>query len=53
VTGRILTAERINAHNTFDQPEQVKPTKFGAVKLEGTELTATLPPKAVVVLEIE
>ena len=53
VTGRILTAERINAHNTFDQPEQVKPTEFGAVKLEGTELTATLPPKAVVVLEIE
>ena len=53
VTGRILTAERIDAHNTFDQPEQVKPTEFGAVKLEGTELTATLPPKAVVVLEIE
>jgi len=53
VTGRILTAERINAHNTFDQPEQVKPTEFGAVKLEGTELTATLPPKAVVVLELE
>jgi len=53
VSGRILTADVMNAHNTFDNPEVVKPVVFDAVSLEGDTLTVTLPAKSVVVLEIE
>ncbi len=50
--GRILTAATLNAHNTFDKPEQVKPADFDAFKLSGQELTVKLPPRSVVVLEM-
>ncbi len=53
VSGRILTADVMNAHNTFDNPEVVKPVDFDAVSLEGDTLAVTLPAKSVVVLEIE
>ncbi len=52
-SGRVLTAPAINAHNTFTQPESVKPAEFGAYKATANGFTATLPPKSVVVLEIE
>jgi len=53
VSGRVLTAEAITAHNTFENPEIVKPAAFRAATLKEDHLTATLPPRAVVVLEIE
>ena len=53
VSGRILTAPAITAHNTFDKPETVKPSAFNAFRTTGSGLTATLPPASVVVLEIE
>jgi alpha-N-arabinofuranosidase len=52
-TGRVLTAEAINAHNTFDQPETVKPAVFDGVKIAGTTLLLDLPAKSVVVLEVK
>ena len=52
VTGRILTAETMQAHNTFDQPEAVKPAPFTAFTAAGGSLTVDLPAKSVVVLEI-
>jgi alpha-N-arabinofuranosidase len=53
VTGRILTAPAIDSHNTFTAPDTVKPAPFTAAKLAGDQLTLTLPPKSVVVLELE
>jgi len=53
ISGRILTAEAMAAHNTFENPNVVKPATFSGFKLEGNVLTATLPAKSVVVLEIE
>lgn len=53
ITGRILTAPSINAHNTFDNPEIVRPVVFKEVRLTSSGLNATLPAKSVVVLEIE
>jgi alpha-N-arabinofuranosidase len=53
VSGRILTAPAITAHNTFEKPETVKPADFNAFKTTDGGLTATLPPASVVVLEIE
>jgi len=53
VTGRILTAESMNTHNTFDSQETIQPAAFNTFKLTSDGLTSTLPPKSVVVLEIE
>lgn len=52
VNGRILTAKTINDHNTFENPELVKPVTFTGAKVEKGQLKVTLPAKSVVVLEI-
>lgn len=52
VSGRVLTAGAMNAHNTFDAPATVAPTPFNGAKLEGDTLTVTLPAKSVVVLTL-
>ena len=53
VTGRVLTAEQITAHNTFDLPESIKPAVFTGARLERARLSVQLPPRAVVVLGLE
>ncbi|MCR2823080.1 alpha-N-arabinofuranosidase [Lederbergia panacisoli] len=53
VSGRILTADKMNAHNTFEQPENVIPSEFTNVKKEEQSLSITLPPMSVVVLAVE
>jgi len=53
VAGRVLTANSMNAHNTFENPQAIKPAVFDGARLKGDRLTATLPAKSVVVLEIE
>jgi alpha-N-arabinofuranosidase len=53
ISGRVLTASAMNAHNTFDQPDEVKPADFTDCKLGGKGFTATLPAKSVVVLELK
>lgn len=52
VTGKILTAEQLDAHNTFEEPEKVKPREYGEAKLEDGKLTVSVPPRAVVVLRV-
>ena len=52
VTGRVLTSAKVQDHNTFDSPAKVKPAVFNGAKLNGDDLTVTLPPIAVVVLEM-
>ncbi|MBU9713570.1 alpha-N-arabinofuranosidase [Evansella tamaricis] len=53
VTGRILTAEETNAHNTFENPDNVKPAAFEGFTVEGDEMKVTLPPMSVVVLAVK
>jgi alpha-L-arabinofuranosidase len=52
VSGRILTAAAMDAHNTFAAPEAVKPQPFTGASLAGGVLKVTLPPKSVVMLDI-
>jgi alpha-N-arabinofuranosidase len=52
VTGRILTANAIDARNTVDKPEVVKPAPFKGSR-KGDELRVELPPKSVVVVAVE
>lgn len=53
VSGRVLTAGSMDAHNTFDAPGQVKPEDFSAARISDGRLTAVLPPKSVVVLTLD
>jgi alpha-N-arabinofuranosidase len=52
VTGRILTAKAPDAHNTFEQPNAIRPADFDGVKLSKGSLLVQLPAKSVAVLEI-
>jgi alpha-N-arabinofuranosidase len=52
VSGRILTAPAMTAHNTFDAPHAVEPAPFQGATLSGSQLSVALPPMSVVVLEL-
>jgi alpha-N-arabinofuranosidase len=52
VSGQVLTAATMDAENTFDSPNQVRPVEFGGASLSGSDLTAKLPPRSVVVLTL-
>jgi len=52
VSGRVLTAPTMQAHNTFAGPGAVKPAPYAGAKLSGGVLRAVLPPRSVVVLEL-
>jgi alpha-N-arabinofuranosidase len=51
-SGRVLAAERMQDHNTFDAPEQVHPTEFTGATIHDNYITLALPPMSVVVLEL-
>jgi alpha-N-arabinofuranosidase len=53
VSGRILTASAMDAQNTFDAPDTVRPQGFSGATTVGGKLSLTLPAKSVVVLELE
>jgi alpha-N-arabinofuranosidase len=52
VTGRILTAAAMNAHNTFEAPGAVQPAAFTGATVRGDTLELTLPAKSVAVLAL-
>jgi alpha-N-arabinofuranosidase len=51
-SGEVLTAAAMNAMNTLENPNQLKPSAFSGYKLQGSQLTLSIPPKSVVVLEL-
>lgn len=52
VKGTILTG-RMDAHNTFEEPEAVKPVAFEGCKAEGNKVVFTIPACSVLHLEVE
>ncbi|HEX9633687.1 MAG TPA: alpha-L-arabinofuranosidase C-terminal domain-containing protein [Gemmatimonadales bacterium] len=52
ITGSILTASAMNAHNTFDAPDAVRPAPFDRARLRDGKVVIELPPKAVVALTL-
>lgn len=50
--GKILTADKMNAHNTFENPNEVKPKDFSDFKLTGNSIEVNMPPMSVVALEV-
>jgi alpha-N-arabinofuranosidase len=53
VTGRILRSEKLQDHNTFDNPQKVKPSVFANATLNGKSLSVKIPPFSVVMLELK
>ena len=52
INGRILRADTLQAHNTFDAPDTVTPQPFDGAKLDGDKLSITLPPASIITLEL-
>ena len=52
VQGRILTADKLQAYNTFDNPDNIQPKVFEEVEMEGAVLKVKLPAFSVVVLTL-
>jgi len=50
-SGRVLTADAVDAHNRFEDPNRVAPRPF-AGRAEGGRLIFDLPPKAIAVVEV-
>lgn len=49
-TGRILTSSRMDARNTFDTPDAIRPTAFKTPRAKGGRLQVSLPAKSLLVL---
>ena len=52
ISGRILTAETMTAHNTFDAPDAVRPADFQGLRLTGQRINIDLPAKSVLAVTI-
>jgi len=52
VSGRILTASRVQDVNSFDAPGRVKPAAFAEAAIRDGRLVVDLPARALVVLEL-
>jgi len=53
VNGMILKADKINDHNTFENPESIKLEKFDRIEIDGEKIVVQLPPMSVVQLSAE
>ncbi|HOK66197.1 MAG TPA: alpha-N-arabinofuranosidase [Anaerohalosphaeraceae bacterium] len=51
-TGRVLTAETMQAHNTFEKPNTVKPAPLDGIQVKDGKISLTLPARSVSVLKI-
>ncbi len=53
ISGRILTSPKIQDHNTFENPDKIKPQPFSGASLKGDLIKVKMPPFSVVVLELK
>jgi alpha-N-arabinofuranosidase len=55
VSGRVLAAENLNTHNTFENPEALAPRELTGdeLRMENGRLTLTLPAASVAVVTVE
>lgn len=52
VTGRVLTSDKMNTHNTFDNPQEIEPQVLDGIDVSGSKISVKLPAKSVTVLQI-
>jgi len=49
----VLTADNMDARNTFETPSNVKPAEYRGASLSGGRLSLEMPAKSVVVLLLQ
>lgn len=52
VEGEVLASSRMNAMNSVEAPDAIKPVRFSDFRLRGSDLTITVPAKSVVILAL-
>ena len=52
IAGQVLTAPKMDSHNAFGAPEEVRPRPFSGARMTRGKLHVTLPAKSIVVLTI-
>lgn len=52
VSGKIVSASKINDHNTFEQPDKVKIADYKGAKVSKGKISASIPAKSVVLLQV-
>jgi alpha-N-arabinofuranosidase len=53
VSGRILTSDKLQNYNSFENPNKIVPAVYKGAQLGGPGLNLTIPPFSVVVLELK
>jgi alpha-L-arabinofuranosidase len=53
VTGRILTSDKLQNYNSFENPNKIVPAVFNGAQLNGSKLNLNIPAFSVVVLELK
>ena len=53
VSGRILTSDKIDDYNSFENPDVVCPKEFKDAKISKNTLKVKLPAKSIVTLELK
>ena len=53
IAGQVLTAAKMDSHNAFGTPEEVRPTAFSGARWTGGKLRVTMPAKSIVVLTVK
>lgn len=51
--GRLLTADKLDSKNSFDDPDHIKPVDFSQIKIKNNIITLEIPAKSVLVLELD
>ncbi|NNV54779.1 alpha-N-arabinofuranosidase [Limnovirga soli] len=53
ISGRILTSDKLQNYNSFEEPNKIKPAVFKGASLKSNVITVQLPAFSVVVLELK
>jgi alpha-N-arabinofuranosidase len=53
VTGRILTSDKMQNYNSFDNPDKIKPAPYTGARISESAITLKIPAFSVVVLELK
>lgn len=53
VSGTVLHADSLQAHNTFERPRAVMPAVFRDFSIRGNQIGVNMPPASVVMLELK
>ncbi len=53
LNGRILTSDKLQNYNSFENPNKITPADFKDVNIKGDMLSVKIPPFSVIVLELK